>query len=35
MEAAAPGFRFGQRRQRIDWRLLHGVDLEKLVLHAS
>lgn len=24
-------FRFGLRRERIDWRLLHGVDLDKLV----
>ena len=24
-------FRFGARRERIDWRLLHGVDVDKLV----
>lgn len=26
-----PPFRFEQRRMRIDWRLLHGVDVNKLV----
>ena len=28
-------FRFGSRRERIDWRLLHGIDLEKLVRLSS
>eukprot|EP00775_Hariotina_reticulata_P007380 gene7380-7589_t len=26
-----PPFRFEQRRMRIDWRLLHGVDVNKLI----
>jgi hypothetical protein len=26
-----PPFRFEHRRMRIDWRLLHGVDVNKLV----
>jgi hypothetical protein len=30
-QAQCTPFRFGTRRERIDWRLLHGVDVEKLV----
>lgn len=30
-EPQAVNFQFGARRDRIDWRLLHGVDLERVV----
>ncbi len=29
------GFRFDARRTRIDWRALHGVDINKLVSRPS
>ncbi len=31
LDAKPAAFHFGRRRERIDWRLLHGVDLDKLV----
>ena len=26
-----PAFRFGYKRQPIDWRILHGIDIQRLV----
>lgn len=34
-EPQAVSFQFGARRDRIDWRLLHGVDLERVVRKQS
>lgn len=29
--APPPPFRFGYRRQPIDWRVLHGIDIQRMV----
>ena len=29
--APPPPFRFGYRRQPIDWRILHGIDIHRMV----
>ena len=29
--APPPHFRFGYRRQPIDWRALHGIDIQRMV----
>lgn len=30
--APPPPFRFGYRRQPIDWRILHGIDIQRMVI---
>ena len=29
--APPPPFRFGYKRQPIDWRILHGIDIHRMV----